>query len=261
MKIIQESPFIVGKIKVWHNPFYRIEDFGPNRNEIKEILEDELNCKTDMPYYKKPHPNTVLGKKHPTFRFEFITLLDEGLNGIVEHLNLGFGQNGYYYDIIICDRDFNGEIWEDFFMKIKQIISLIEKTLETKFPDFNYSKNHQNHLNWEISNLDLTFDDNDNLINNNFPELKILTKKIKERQEYISKDHENLIFPEINLNIDSNFRFSNPILFQRSEKYLEDERRLVLRLVPPNENTWNISSRGIPFDILIDYIKELFHKK
>ncbi|MHA1601942.1 MAG: hypothetical protein ACTSUI_02930 [Promethearchaeota archaeon] len=247
---------------MWHEPQYKIEEFGTKIDKIKSIIENELNCQTDMPYYKNPNPNTILGRIHPTFRFEFIKFADQVLDSIIDHLNLGFGQNGYYYDINIREIDCSKEKWEEISQNVIQISGLIEETFETKFISYSYPHDNQNKFGsnpfWEIPNFDLTFVDKDRIIYKQFPELKSLVGKIQKNHEPIIKNHENLIFPALQFNIDSKLRHSNPVLFQRSEKYLENGRHLAIRLVDATENAWNISSRGVHFEFLFEYIKEFF---
>lgn len=258
LKILKESTFIIGKIKIWNNPQFVIEKFGPNADKIKNILEKELDCSTDLPYYKKPHINTILGKFHPTFRFEFIKMDENSFEEVIEHVNFGFGQNGYYYDIHIKTDECNKEKWGIICEKVINFSKIIEKTAERKFIEFSYNDNLHNTENWEISNFDLTFEDANGFINKKFPEFKPLIQRILGNQERISLGYENIIFPELYLNIDSIFHIDNPILYKRSEKFLERDRRLAIRLIPPNDNIWNISSRGIPFEILFRYIESLF---
>ncbi|MCF2141049.1 MAG: hypothetical protein K9W44_13405 [Candidatus Lokiarchaeota archaeon] len=262
MKILSESPFIVGKIKVWHSPQYKIEEFGNNLKDIKSIIETNLNCQTDIPYYKKPAQNRVLGRIHPTFRFEFIKMNDNLLDQMIDHINLGFGQNGYYFDINIRGIDFTNEEWKEISQKTNQLSKLIEEIMEKRFYSYCYPNCFQNEkkspLFWEVSNFDLTFIDEEEKIYSQFPEMKIIIERTMKNHEPILKNHDDIIFPALQLKIESELRFSNFQLFQRTEKYLENDRYLVIRSVDPKKKIWNISSRGVPFDFLFNYIEKLF---
>ncbi len=257
MIIIRESPFVIGKIKVWQKPIYLIEELGQNRTEIKEIIEEELNCITDLPFYQKPRSNTILGSIHPTFRFAHISMLDKDIKNIVNHLNIGFGQNGYYYDIKLKNFKCTKNKWKEITNIINKLSENIEKSFEMRFNAFGYEKEIQDSPYHEISNLDITFLDGDNLIFNKFPHYKTILDDIKKQNESIVDENENLVFPELNFNIQSKLHYSNPILYQRSIKYLENERQISIRLVPPNENIWNISSRGIKINYLFEFINNL----
>ncbi len=246
MKIIGEGLFLLGKIKVWKNPVYLLDIMGKNRNEFGEILAKQLNCIPDLPYFKKPNPETVLGRFKPTFRFERLLFQDPADAEIFDHLKLGFGENGYYYDLHLNSCECDLEHWQKIMKKIEDKINLIEKVVENDLEDFVYKKeeNVKNPVS-EISNIDLTFDDSSGLVKNSFPQITKIIEILEQAPQQIIFGSNNFIIPEFRFHIDSQMRIDEPFLYSRSRKYLENRRDFRLRKIHPKINRWNINSRGV----------------
>ncbi|MHA1520561.1 MAG: hypothetical protein ACTSRK_10310 [Promethearchaeota archaeon] len=246
MKIIGEGLFLLGKIKVWKNPVYLLDMMGKNSENFRDLLAQQLNCVPDLPYFKKPNPETVLGRFKPTFRFERLLFQDPVDAEIFDHLKLGFGENGYYYDLHLNSCECDLEHWQKIMKKIEDKINLIEKVVENDLEDFVYKKeeNVQNPVS-EISNIDLTFDDSSGLVKKSFPQISKIITILEETPQLIISGSNNFIMPEFRFHIDSQMRIDEPFLYRRSRKYLENRRDFRLRKIHPKLNRWNINSRGV----------------
>ena len=126
MQMCSDSPCIFGKIKVWDEPIFDLDLIESNLGQFKADIIEKLKLQVAKLYIKPPNPNTILGKNVETIRFTTAYLIDN--NDLIDKLDFGIGENGYYYDAKIKTNDLT---IDKFCLQIGKLIEICND-LETK---------------------------------------------------------------------------------------------------------------------------------
>lgn len=264
MKIQTECPNLFGKIKLWHHPIFDLSIMRKNLALFRSVLESKLELKINAPFIKPPDPRTVLGRKHPTIRFEHIVpyiktdVQNENPLSFLDHIDLGFGESGYYFDLYLSISNLSIDNITETNEVLFKFIQNFENIIEFNLNEFQLGPIKDDNQKWEISNLDITVLDEDQDLIKKFDFLNSLLEIVNNNSEVIIRNSINIPIPEIRLKWHSELLFKDRYLFNRSEKYLENNRYLHIVPCKPNMNSWNINSRGLTIDGVFNLLKILF---
>jgi hypothetical protein len=250
MKICNHSPCLFGKIKIWDEPFFDLDEIEQDLSQFRLDLIENLQIQVGQYYVKPPNPNTVLGKFIETIRFT--TAYFNPPLELVKNFDFGIGECGYYYDIHI---DSNGLTIGELCVQIEKLTLFLidfEKQIESKLTEYYFELPHQRNFSQfqEISNFDLTIESEPfffGLLSGSFKDMNDVLKKSSNE---IIRDQINIIQPIFRFNIHSLLKFSDPIQYMQTPKYLENERFLEFHQIPNQAHQWRILARGVPIPVL-----------
>lgn len=262
MQMNRESPFLAGKIKYWQKPIFDLDKFHKFNEELRAYMSENLQFTFNPFFIQPPRPNSILGSKKETYRFDFVQI--EEKKEIFDHIEIGFGEHGYYYDIYINHFELNLKNWDKYSQEIKSLIRELETKIENKFVDL-YLKPHnldKEEKNISISNFSISIE----AYHQETGKFQALSSffnclnSIKIETEpffFDEKFHSNLIIPEYSLRIFPENMFKAPLLTQKSGKFLHLERSLKIVPLEISKGLWEIQARGIPFPSMALLIKSL----
>lgn len=244
MKICDQSPCLFGKIKIWDEPLFDIDQIEMNLSQFRLDLMDILSIKLSKFYVKPPNPNTVLGKFVETIRFTAAYFVP--MPEILEKFELGFGENGYYYDVKIKSIDLSVPEFCKHLKEISTIIEKLESDIESKLIPyyFNFPEGHKRLYFQSISNFDLSFESDEYVFGLISGPLYNYYQELSESSEEIIPSYPNFVQSVVRFNIISQLQFKNPSQYMRHNKYMERERFVEIHNTPPLFNQWRIFARG-----------------
>ena len=258
MKTITNTPFIFGKIKIWSQPVFDLEELGSNPN-LKNLLEERLNVTLSKCFIKSPNPKSVLGKIKETIRFDYGIINEPDIPKLFNHFYMGFGERGLFYDVHLNHLDIDAGALIQSLQTIDDMIQKIFQILESDIPEiyFNGITSINDIECWEINNFECTFNISPENFLTLFPGMMKMHNLVQECTNEITRTSKNTILPKLQFDILSNLMIKNPPLFHKAEKYLPRERFFIFDQVNPEGDIWKISSRGIDFQGFISILKLL----
>ncbi|MHA1857475.1 MAG: hypothetical protein ACTSXY_12660 [Promethearchaeota archaeon] len=259
MKIVQNSPFLFGKIKIWEQPIFDLIEIKNQSLDFKIDLEEILDLSLSKPFIKPPHPRTILGKLKETIRFDFGIFNSNQIPRIFKKIGFGFGERGYYYDVYMKNGSYEFEDFKNQLESLYEIIhdfeSKIENDLENYYFPYDFDLNQLQIT--EISNYEMMIQFEKPFLHQFAPILSEISNIVEESSEPIIYNKKNISFPRLQFNIISQSLIDEQPLFAKSEKFLENSRNFIINSINPKKNIWQIVARGIPIKIMIKTLEKI----
>lgn len=259
LKIIHNSPFLFGKIKIWEQPIFDLIEIENQGINFKIDIEEIMDLTLSKSFIKPPHPRTILGKLKETIRFDFGVFNSNEIPAIFKKICFGFGERGYYYDVHLKNgfyelEDFNAQLGS-LYEIIEVFESKIENDLENYYLSYDFEINQLQVT--EISNFDMTIQFEKAILSQFAPFLSEINNILEESSEPIINDKKNIVFPKFQFNLVSQSLIDEPPLYARKEKFLDFQRNFIINSIIPKKNIWQFVARGIPIKIIIKTLEKI----
>ena len=264
MLINKESNFLTGKIKFWKKPIFDLDKFRELDEELRIYMSEKLNLTFNPFFIQPPRNNSILGNKKETYRFDFVQIDDK--TDFIDHIEIGYGEHGYYYDIYLSSFELTPEKWDLNTNRIQNFIQNLEKNIERELEELYLLKNLLNENEREksisISNFSVVIE-SDDWENTKFQTISTffncLTTIDLETESFFFDDRykSNIIIPEYSFKIFPKKMFDNPGLTQKSGKHFNLERSFKIIPLDIDKKMWEIQSRGILFSSMALLVKKL----
>jgi hypothetical protein len=234
---------------VGDDPFFDLEGIERNLSQFRLDLIDHLKVQLGKYYIKPPAPNTILGKLVETIRFT--SGFFNPPQDLIETIEIGIGECGYYYDIHISPRELSVDEFMEKINLIQLRLNQLETDLETKLSKYYFPANPSKDRPpfQSISNIDLTIETPEDVFGLEKSPVFNIHPIVQEHSERVLPDFCNIVQPVFRFNIYSEAQFTDPVQFQRRSKYLERDRFVEIHRVPNHHSQWRIIGRGAPLTI------------
>lgn len=260
MKLCRNVPCLFGKIKYCRLPLFDIGKIEQNLPQFKEYLMNKLNLELSHFFIKPPQPNSVLGRNIETIRFLNGFFKNSELKNvkIIDKIEMGFGENGYYYDIRLLATECRIQEFLEQIGAVLKSLEEFEKKIEHDLTEFYFVQKDPNNIKeiLSISNFDITVEidrgDKFPILPPNFTEN---IKTLEEESEPIIKGQNNKVQPAVRFQLYSEKMFTDPVTYGRAEKYLELDRFFEMQQSLDDANKWRFVARGIPVYALMNFMK------
>ncbi|MHA2008932.1 MAG: hypothetical protein ACXABO_12240 [Promethearchaeota archaeon] len=255
MKILPIANNIVGKLVYFYNPIFRINKILDESKELTDKLESVTNLKLSSPIIEDVNPTKVLGKVHSTLRYDF-GIFNEKKYDILDKISIGFGENGYYYDIRLKFDDRDDNFDKNKILLLLDEIRIITNKIERDLPEY-YLMEPRNEKRMEISNFSMKIEYKkpiEALINLQvLNELKIMT----DSSEEIIPDNRNRSSMNFKVSFFPGIAEDGPI--ETSRDIIVPDRAIIFNrdLIKPKKFLYNTRIRGIPVKYCLNFIEKL----
>ena len=262
MKIIQNSPFLFGKIKIWEQPIFDLIEIENQGSDFKIYIEEIMDLTLSKSFIKPPHPRTILGKLKETIRFDFGIFNSKEIPAIFKKIGFGFGERGYYYDVHLKSGYYEFEDFKTQLESLYEIIEVFESKIENKLEDYYLPYDFElNQLQvTQISNFDMTIQFEKSILSQFAPIISEINNIVEESSEPIINDKKNVVFPKFQFNLISQSLIDEPPLYAKTEKFLDIQRNFIINSIIPQKNIWQFVARGIPIKIIIKTLEKILEK-
>ncbi len=226
LEIIQNSPFLFGKIKIWEQPIFDLSEIRNQGLNFKINLEEILDMKLSKSFIKPPHPSTILGKLKETIRFDFGVFNSDEIPAIFKKIGFGFGERGYFYDVHMKNGSYEFEDFKKQIEKLYGIIEVFEKKMENALENYYlpYDFELEQLQVSEISNFDMMIQIEKSFLSQFTPILSEINNIVEESSEPIISGKNNVVFPKFKFELISQSLIDEPPLYARTEKFLDVQR-------------------------------------
>lgn len=244
MKINIENKNVIGKLCYFKKPIFRLEKLLEDPDEFTRYIEDNISIQCSNPIVQPIDPGRVLGKEHPTLKYQFAVFKDKEYD-ILENFSLGFGEKGYYYDLYLKfddnEQNFDPRDINSVLEEVDNLSTKIENNLENYY--FIKPTTHQK---LEISNFVISIDFEkalETLLNNKLytelENLAISSEPIVQNIE--NRINFNMLFTFYPQSVEDGV-ISNVfdiIIPERTITFIKDFSK-------PKVNRYNVRIRGLP---------------
>ena len=259
MEIIQNSPFLFGKIKIWEQPIFDLLEIRNQGLDFKIKLEEIMDMTLSKSFIKPPHPSTILGKLKETIRFDFGVFNSDEIPTIFKKIGFGFGERGYFYDVHMKNGSYKFEDFKNQIEKLYEIIKVfetkIENALENYYLPYDFELDQLQVT--EISNFDMMIQNEKSFLSKFAPILSEISNIVEESSEPIISGISNVVFPKFKFELISKSLMDEPPLYARTEKFLDVQRNFTINSIIPKKNIWQFSARGIPIKIILKTLEKI----
>lgn len=261
MEIIQNTPFLFGKIKIWEQPIFDLLKIINQGLDFKINLEDLMDMTLSKSFIKPPNPRTILGKLKETIRFDFGVFNSDEIPAIFKKISFGFGERGYFYDVHLKNDTYEFEDFKTQIENLYEIINDFEKKIEGSLKNYYlpYDFELEKLKFTEISNFDMMIQIDKAIISQFAPILSEISNIVEESSEPIISGKNNVVFPKLKFDLVSQSLIDEPPLYARKEKFLDVQRNFTINSIIPMKNIWQFAARGIPIKIIMKSLEKILN--
>lgn len=224
--------------------------YSKESNENSQNEDSNINDLNELKVIKD-----IKKSKRTNKAIQTIKLTKKDQESIIRKIELGFGENGYYYDIQLCPLNLSLGDYLAKFNEALKYIEILEERIENDLSEYYFKQTDENNIKeiQSISNFDISIENNTSLLPVFIPNFVKIIETLGSSSESIVKGQSNKVQPIMRLQIYSEMMYSEPMAYKRAEKYLEQDRFFEIQQLD-NENKWRFIGRGIPVSILINIL-------
>lgn len=255
VKVIPESKNITGKLIYFKNPIFKLNKLLDFPDEFTGSLENITSLKISNPLIESINPKKVLGKTQETIKYNYAGFKNKNFE-ILEKIEMGFGENGYYYDLHLKFKNVEKNLNIDKILPLLTEMETIQEKIENKLIDY-YFLEPKNVKKLEISNFIMNIEFKNSIES-------LLNPKISQELQNLANSSEAII-PEIknkaNLNFFINFypKTAEDGLLLNSDEIIIPERVIFFSrdLSRPKKNIYYIRMRGLPAISCLNFLMRI----
>ena len=236
-------------------PIFQLNKLLEYPEDFVKTLEEITSIKMSEPIIKPFNPTKVLSKNHETLEFDYVFFKEREFK-LLEKIKMGFGENGYYYDMVLKfgnnNDDYNFQDIEPILTEINNVSGKIESELT----DY-YFLEPSTVKKLEISNIVfyVEFERSiDSLLN---PKISSEFAKIGKSSEDIIPDVGNKAHFDFVLRIYPEIIEEGPLVL--AEDIIVPERLITISkdMSRPKKNQYRFRTRGIPVVDSIRFLNQI----